>query len=135
MPPRRFEPCLAHLSRGGSLLAAAWYTLCGAEVAWPLEPSRYDLVVHFGGDTRRVQVKTTTVRAGDSWKAYLSVTRRQRRLYEPSEVDDFFVVDGALNYYVIPIAVVRGKHAIHLSAYTRYRVGSAGDQPVAVAAP
>jgi hypothetical protein len=26
-------------------LAAAWYALCGYDVAWPLEPSRYDLVV------------------------------------------------------------------------------------------
>lgn len=38
-------PDVAHLSRAGSLLAAAWFTLCGQEVSWPLEPSRYDLVV------------------------------------------------------------------------------------------
>src|SRR5215207_5867884 len=36
---------IVHLDRAGSLLAAAWFTLSGTVVSWPLEPSRYDLIV------------------------------------------------------------------------------------------
>jgi hypothetical protein len=74
---------------------------------------------------RRVQVKTTRTRAGDSWKVYLSTTRGERRTYGPDEIDDFFIVDGDLNYYLIPVAAVGGLHAIHLNAYGQYRQASA----------
>ncbi|PUB24850.1 hypothetical protein C8K30_108106 [Promicromonospora sp. AC04] len=95
--------------------------LCGNDVSWPLEPSRYDLLVSTVTGIRRVQVKTTRTRAGDSWKVYLSTTRGERRTYDPDEIDDFFIIDGDLNYYLIPVAVVGGLHAIHLNAYGRYR--------------
>jgi hypothetical protein len=36
-------PRSAHRARAGSLLAAAWFELCGCAVSWPLEPCRYDL--------------------------------------------------------------------------------------------
>jgi hypothetical protein len=55
------RPDIAHLDRAGSLLAASWFTLCGHSVSWPLEPSRYDLLVCTDEGIRRVQVKTTTV--------------------------------------------------------------------------
>ncbi|WP_407320828.1 group I intron-associated PD-(D/E)XK endonuclease [Isoptericola halotolerans] len=112
----------AYLGRAGSLLAAAWYTLCGRDVSWPLEPSRYDLLVGTAAEVRRVQVKTTTVRVGDAWKVNLSTSRRERRTYDPDEIDDFFIVDGNLDYYVIPVAAVGGLHLIHLSAYSRFRL-------------
>ena len=35
-----WRPDIAHLARAGSLLAASWFTLCGYNVSWPLEPSR-----------------------------------------------------------------------------------------------
>lgn len=110
------------LGRAGSLLAAAWYTLCGEDVSWPLEPSRYDLVVQRGDRMCRVQVKTTTVRVRGTWKVYLSTSRGGRRTYDPDEVDEFFVIDGDMAYYLIPVAVVGGLQAIHLSAYADYRV-------------
>ncbi|MFW0784989.1 hypothetical protein AAFP35_10745 [Gordonia sp. CPCC 206044] len=119
---RELQPSIDRLNRAGSLMAAAWFTLCGCEISWPLEPSRYDLLAAFDGMIRRVQVKTTTVRVGDSWKVYLSTSRRNRRTYDPDEVDDFFIIDGDLQYYLIPLAVVGGLHAIHLGGYGEYRV-------------
>lgn len=69
-----------------------------------------------------MQVKTTTVRAGSTWKAYLSTTGRGRRTYDPDEIDDLFVIAGDLAQYLIPLAVVGGLRAIHVGAYERYRV-------------
>lgn len=118
------SPDVAHLDRAGSLLAAGWFALCGMSVSWPLEPARYDLVVGAGTELRRVQVKTTTVRTGGSWKVYLSTSRQGRRVYDADEIDDFFVIDGGLSYFLIPLAAVGGLHAIHLSAYERFRVAA-----------
>lgn len=114
-------PKLDHLNHAGPALAAAWFMLCGKDVSWPLEPSRYDLLVSTTAGIRRVQVKTTRTRAGDSWKVYLSTTRGERRTYDPDEIDDFFIIDGDLNYYLIPVSAVGGLHAIHLRAYGQYR--------------
>jgi hypothetical protein len=116
------RPDVAHLDRAGSLLAAAWFALCGHDVSWPLEPSRYDLLVNTDKGIRRVQVKTTTVRVGDTWKVYLSTSRGERKAYDPDEIDDFFVIDGDLNYYLIPVTAVGGLHAIHVSVYARHRL-------------
>lgn len=116
-------PHLSRLSRSGPLLAASWFTLTGWDVSWPLEPCRYDLIVIQGKMARRVQVKTTITRAGRTWKAYLSTTSGGRRPYFPDEVDDFFVIDGDLNLYLLPFQVVGGLLAVHLSAYEAHRVG------------
>lgn len=120
----RMTPALANINRAGSMLAAAWYALCGFEISWPLEPCRYDLLVARGPEVRRVQVKTTKVADAKTWKVYLSVSGKERRTYEPSEVDEFFVVDGEHNFYVIPVIEVQHLHAIHLRAYERFRVPS-----------
>ena len=50
VPPRPaaaadLRPDMANLDRAGSMMAAAWFMLCGREVSWPLEPCRYDLLV------------------------------------------------------------------------------------------
>ncbi len=103
------------------MLAAAWFALCGYDVSWPLEPCRYDLLV-VGDKPMRIQVKTGTVRANNSWVAWLSSTGTVRRIYDPDEIDFFFVIDGSLEYYLIPVAVVGGFHVIHLSAYVQYRL-------------
>ncbi len=116
------KPRIGNLSRAGSLLAASWFTLCGRDISWPLEPCRYDFVVDGQSGLRRVQVKTTTVRAGASWKVFLSTTRGKRITYDPDEIDDFFIVDGDLNYFLIPVATVGGLHMIHLGAYRRFRL-------------
>lgn len=116
------RPQLAHLHRAGSLLAAAWFELCGCEVSWPLEPCRYDLLVWHAGRAERIQVKTTTLRAGSSWRVRLSSMRKELRTYDPEEIDAFFIVDGDLDQYLIPVRAVGGLTAIHLSAYGAYRV-------------
>ncbi len=121
---RNLTPSPAHLDRAGSLLAAAWFTLSGLSVSWPLEPSRFDLLVSTRDAVRRVQVKTTTVRVGRTWKVYLSTSRRKRRTYDPDEIDDFFIIDGDLSNYLIPVSVVGGLHAIHLAPYEQYRLPS-----------
>jgi hypothetical protein len=113
----------AHLRRAGSLLAASWFTLCGYEVSWPLEPCRYDLLVRMEERIAKVQVKTATRRGGGSWVVWLSTTGARRATYGPEEIDYFFVVDRDLTYYLIPLTAVGGLHAIHLSSYAAYRVG------------
>lgn len=58
------EPSVDELRRAGPMLAAAWFTMCGCDVSWPLEPCVYDLLASWDGETHRVQVKTTTQRQG-----------------------------------------------------------------------
>ena len=126
---QELAPSIEHLDRAGSLIAAAWFTLSGLSVSWPLEPSRYDLVVGSTAGLRRIQVKTTTARAGNTWKVYLSTSRRRRRTYSPDEIDDFFVIDGDLHNYLIPVAAVGGLHAIHLSGYQQYLLPQISGRP------
>jgi hypothetical protein len=118
-------PDPANLRRAAPLSAAAWFLLCGHDVSWPLEPARYDLLVDIDGALRRVQVKSTTVRAGTSWTAWLSTTRRGRTTYDVDEIDFFFVIAGDHSAYLIPSTVVGGLHAIQLSAYDAYRIRAA----------
>lgn len=117
------NPARQNLKRSGNLIAAAWFTLCGHEVSWPLEPARYDLLVTMG-EIRRVHVKTTTVRAGQSWTVWLSTTGNVRKTYDIDEIDYFFVIDGDVSMYLIPTSAVGGLHAITLSGYERYRLTS-----------
>jgi hypothetical protein len=122
------RPQVAHLARAGSLLAAAWFELCGFAVSWPLEPCRYDLLVWRGSRAERVQVKTTTMRTGSSWLVRLSSSsRKDLRTYDPDDIDQFFVIDGDFNYYLVPVRVVGGLTAIQLSAYQEFRVPGGPD--------
>lgn len=120
------RPDISRLDRAGPMFAAAWFTLCGWDVSWPLEPSRFDLLVTRGAENRRVQVKTTTVRVGETWKVYLSNSRGQRKTYDPSEIDDFFVITGDFACFLIPLQVVGGLHAIHVNSYGRFKVQAFG---------
>jgi hypothetical protein len=96
--------------------------MCGFDVSWPLEPARYDLVAMGNGQVLRVQVKTTRVRESGSWVVTLSNSRGVRVVYDPDEIDHFFVIDGDLNYYLLPLPVVGGLHAVTLSGYEAFRV-------------
>jgi hypothetical protein len=109
-----------NLPRAGSLMAAAWFELCGHSVSWPLEPCRYDLLVWIDATAQRIQVKTTTVKQGSSWTAWISNTGRERTTYDPTEIDYFFIIDGDFDYYLIPVAAVGGLTAIQMSAYQDY---------------
>ncbi len=102
-------------------MAAAWLILCGYEVAWPLEPCRYDLVARRLDQFLRVQVKTTRLRTGTSWIVSLS-TDGGRLTYDPDEIDYFFIIDGGLDYYLIPVATVGGLRAIRLSVYSQFKL-------------
>ncbi|ORW00015.1 group I intron-associated PD-(D/E)XK endonuclease [Mycobacterium kyorinense] len=128
-PPRKpqppaglMRPQQANLARAGPLMAAAWFELCGHAVSWPLEPCRYDLLVWMGTTAERIQIKTTTVKQGTSWTVWISNTGKERRTYDPDEIDRFFVVDGDFDYYLIPVSAVGGLTAIQLSAYRDYRL-------------
>lgn len=121
-PVRLMRPQPVNLARAGSLMAAAWFELCGHSVSWPLEPCRYDLVVWMGTTAERIQVKTTTVKQGMSWTVWISDTGKERTTYDPDEIDHFFVIDGDFDYYLIPVAALGGLTAIQLSAYQVYRL-------------
>ncbi|HNM84483.1 MAG TPA: group I intron-associated PD-(D/E)XK endonuclease [Mycobacterium sp.] len=120
VPDREMRPQLAYLARAGSLMAAAWFEVCGYHVSWPLEPCRYDLLVWMGTSAERIQVKTTTVKQARTWTVWISNTGKARATYDPDEIDQFFVIDGDFNFYLIPVAAVGGLMAIQLSAYADY---------------
>jgi PD-(D/E)XK nuclease superfamily protein len=124
--PFAAAPQLRHLDRAGPMLAAAWFTLRGYGVAWPLEPCRYDLLVTDDRRSYRIQVKTTRTRTrtDGSWAVRISSTRGKRvAVYTPDEVDHFFIIDGDLTYYLIPLEVVGGYQVIYLRRYLPYVVG------------
>lgn len=123
-PPKSQEarPRREHLRRAAPLMAAAWFELCGFSVSWPLEPTRYDLLVWRAGRAERIQVKTSTARHGATWQVRLATTRKEIQTYDPDEIDQFFVIDGDYHYYLIPVTAVGGLTAINISAYQEYRL-------------
>jgi len=124
-------PDRRRLFRAGTLLAAAWFEASGASVAWPLEPARYDLLAQTPGGQRRIQVKTTINETGSTYAVTLSTSSHSgpgRRVYDPDEIDEFFIIDGDLNYYRVPISVAGGRSMLRLSAYAAYRVPGFYDQ-------
>jgi len=131
-PLPRSPPAASRLRSAGPMLVAAFLTLEGYRVSWPLEPAPYDLLVTQAKETpSRVQVKTNARRdTGGSWVC--SLTRHVyapekrwhvRQVYDLVEIDAFAVVDGDLAIYLIPAAIVGGRSAIHLRRYSRYRLG------------
>jgi hypothetical protein len=123
------EPSVAHLSRAGSMLAATWFTMTGHDVAWPLEPCRYDLLASCDGTTSRIQVKTSMNQRSGRWEVSLTTSGHPtashpgRHHYDPDDIDAFFVITGDLGCYLIPIAQVAGLGVICTSAYADFRVG------------
>ena len=115
------RPELTNLPRAGSLMAATWLALCGFDISWPLEPARYDLVASRDGSLARVQVKTCRRWHAGGWMVSLSTSGR-RRTYDPDDIDQFFIIDGDLEFYLIPVAAVGGRHAITLSRYGQFRL-------------
>ena len=49
--------------------------------------------------------------------------------YDPDDIDYFFVIDGDLDHYLIPVSAVAGLGTIHLSAYDRFRLAQPLLQP------
>jgi hypothetical protein len=129
---RKLEPDIKHLRDAGTMMAAAWFMLCGCDCSIPLEPAVYDLLVSMPAGLRAVQVKTTTHKDRDGWQVQIgrrpySVGNRGRLVpYDPDIVDCFFILDGDLAMYLIPSRVLAGRVGILLRNYTQYVVGDAG---------
>jgi hypothetical protein len=129
--PRALKPDLKDLRQAGASLAAAWFTLCGCNVLFPVEPAVYDLVVALPEGLSPVQVKTTTHYSKNGWM--ISVGRRPYSIrnnlplvpYDPDVIDYFFIIDGDLNVYLIPSRVIAGRVSLLLRTYTKYIVGNA----------
>jgi hypothetical protein len=127
---------LAEVQLGGYLrsaapaVAQAWFTMRGYIPLIPAEPMKYDLAIDTPDGFKRIQVKSTTCFNPklDGWQ--VSICRRMKnkttpQAYGPDEVCLFFIIDGDLDLYLIPFAVVGGKLALSLKAYKDYRVGNA----------
>jgi hypothetical protein len=129
---------MTNLREAGALVVAAILALEGRKVSWPLEPTHYDLIAESPTGLQRVQVKTTTRKAGGTWVCSLSRSTyaadsaglRRRSWYSPDDVDVFGVVDGDLNVYMIPASLVAGLSAIHVRKYGSYRVARSLPRPV-----
>jgi hypothetical protein len=67
-------------------------------------------------------VKTCRRWQAGGWLVSLSTTSGHLRTYDPDDIDEFFVIDGDLEFYLIPVAAVGGRYAIALSRYAAYRV-------------
>lgn len=115
-------PSLDNLRTAGGVIAASWFKLCGYLISWPLEPCPYDLIAIKGEEMRRIQVKTTTRMVASSWSVSISTSGRNRHAYDPNDIDEFFIIDGDMNYYLIPIEDVGGMRQLHLRRYRQYIV-------------
>jgi hypothetical protein len=124
------RPDLRFLRDAAASIAASWFALCGFNVAIPVEPAVYDLLVSTPEGIKRVQVKTTTCFSKDGWTVAVgrrpySIGNRERRLpYDPELIDWFFILDGDLTIYLIPSKVIAGRVGILLHTYTKYAVGN-----------
>jgi hypothetical protein len=129
--PSALKTDLARLRDAGPSLAAAWFALCGCNVALPIEPAVYDLLVSAPEGIKRIQVKTTTYFGKDGWminvgrRPYSAGNREGAIPYDPEVIDEFFVVDGDLNLYLIPSRPIAGRVRILLRTYAKYIVGNA----------
>ena len=124
----RLEPM--RLRDAAAPLAAAWFTVRGCTVSFPIEQAIYDLLVQSDEKILRVQVKTTT---SSGATAQVNVARRPysaqnlgpRMPYDPRVIDYFFIVDGEYNIYLIPSRVIAGRVGLQLRTYKMYVMGNA----------
>ena len=129
--PVEVKPDLRYLRDAATSIAASWFSLRGFNVAIPVEPAVYDLLVSTSDGIKRVQVKTTTCYSKDGWtvvvgrRPYSAGNLERRVPYDPELIDWFFIVDGDLTIYLIPSRVIAGRIAILLHTYAKYIVGSA----------
>jgi PD-(D/E)XK endonuclease len=129
--PTELKPDRRYLRDAAASIAASWFSLRGFNVAIPVEPTVYDLLVKMPEGIKRVQVKSTTCYSKDGWTVPVSrrpysIGNRERRVpYDPDLIDWFFIVDGDLNIYLIPSRVIAGRITILLHTYTKYLVGNA----------
>jgi len=113
-----------------------WFMSRGYMASLPLDQASYDLIVESDGGLMRVQVKSTTQRdrygrsyvniyrnGYDSAVAMNPAGRRKRRAYSACEIDCFFVLNGARDVYIIPLAATAGKTHLTLDrAYAAFKM-------------
>ncbi|MFF0311159.1 group I intron-associated PD-(D/E)XK endonuclease [Streptosporangium sp. NPDC004379] len=124
---------LSNLRRSAEPLAVAWFELRGHSTAIPSNAQPYDFLAEIDGRLRRVQVKSTTYRDPGSRSWMVRVGRRvpgptkngPLMPYTSEEIDMFFIVDGDLDLYLIPVEATRGSIALNLKKYEKYKMGTA----------
>lgn len=127
-----FEGDLKYLRVAAPTLAGAWFALRGRSVSFPAEPTVYDLVADGPQGLHRVQVKTTTHRTRNGWEVTVGhhpdTHARKGRLvaYDPEVIDLFFIIDGDMTMYLIPVLALVGRVRVLLRVYEKYIVGNAG---------
>lgn len=126
-------PAAAHLRAAGPHFVAAALAVAGVPVSYAAEGLAYDLLADMGaGGISRIQVKTTTQRAGQTWecaltrKSYTATATggHRKALYSAEDVDFFACVDPRGSVYLIPIAAVEGYTMISLRRYEQFRLPS-----------
>jgi hypothetical protein len=112
------KPDLLYLRRAAPALASAWFLHRGYTVSYPAEPCSYDLLVDCGQRIHRIQVKTATGkdRGSNAWVCRLMQKTAfvKREPYDPDSVDFFFIIDGDLAMFLVPIVEVAGQSAVNL---------------------
>lgn len=125
-------PLPDRLSAAAPSIAAAWFLLCGLAVSVPSEPEAYDLVVDMADGLKRVQVKSTAFRdRRGSWVARVghrphgSPDAADFVAYDADDIDLFFVVDGDMLLYLIPLSAIGDRATLSLRSYREFIVGDA----------
>jgi hypothetical protein len=117
--PFTAPPLAEHLRWAAPTLAAGWFAHKGYRASFPAEPCPYDLVVDAEGSLYRVQVKTATARDRKSgiWSCRLAQNPKYRKtvVYDPDDVDFFFIIDGDMTYYLVPGEEVAGLGSVSLA--------------------
>jgi hypothetical protein len=122
---------LKYLRVAGPTIAAGWFALRGCAVSFPFEPTAYDLLVDGPGGIAAVQVKTTTNFTKDGWTVTVGhhpdthAKKGYLLAYDPDVIDLFFIIDGDMTMYLVPIRAVAGRVRIVLRTYKKYIVGNA----------
>jgi len=121
-------PRIEYLRSAAPTLAAGWFAHRGYRASFPAEPCPYDLVVDAAGVLYRIQVKTATGKdpKTGAWRCRLAQNPKYRKtvIYDPGDVDFFFIVDGDMTYYLTPIEEVAGASEVSLSTLEHRKVGS-----------
>lgn len=128
--PSTLRPDLRHLREAAPTMAAAWFTLRGCTASFPIEPAAFDLVVSAPDGVKHVQVKTSTTRSRNTWivrigrRPHSAGNQAPLTMYDPDEIDLYFIVDGDLSIYLIPSRDIAGRTSILVRAYQRYLIGN-----------
>ena|SRR3989442_126790 len=113
----------------GLAIAIAYLTRIGLDVAIPLtDTQRYDLIVVHEDGRDRVQVKTTTMKVGNSYVVHLRTVGGNKsqviaRPFDPTDYEWLFVVCADATAYLIPSSEITSRESLSLGRkYERFRL-------------